>query len=63
MIVGSRYGDTIPQNNSAKSLVVYQFVMITIIKYMLKSYCYRIYPTNVQQQILRMQLGAVRIRS
>ena len=27
---------------------------------MLKAYCYRIYPTNVQQQILRMQFGAVR---
>ena len=27
---------------------------------MLKAYCYRIYPTNVQQRILRMQLGAVR---
>ena len=40
--------------------VVYQFEMITIIKYMLKAYCYRIYPTNVQQRILRMQLGAVR---
>ena len=27
---------------------------------MLKAYCYRIYPTNVQQQILRRQFGAVR---
>ena len=26
---------------------------------MLKAYSYRIYPTNVQQQILRTQLGAV----
>ena len=45
---------------SSEEQVVYQFEIITIIKYMLKAFCYRIYPTNVQQQILRMQLGAVR---
>ena len=27
---------------------------------MLKAYRYRIYPTDVQQQTLRMQLGSVR---
>ncbi|MXZ55714.1 MAG: helix-turn-helix domain-containing protein, partial [Gammaproteobacteria bacterium] len=27
---------------------------------MLTSYCYRVYPTNVQQQTLRRQFGSVR---
>ncbi|MXZ55243.1 MAG: helix-turn-helix domain-containing protein, partial [Gammaproteobacteria bacterium] len=27
---------------------------------MLTAYCYRVYPTNVQQQTLRRQFGAVR---